>query len=340
MHRPIQSSKTMAIDINDLTGASKVRTASWEKEAFDRWEKYGVDENGIPQKIQHRVKRFLLSYGTGWEAFLEGGEALELVDEYQRNKYGFYYDYSAEYIPELKGTQAEYVKRVLDGLKDKAKEECINNLMGKPSGFIEANDENTDLSQHMSYRVEQDDGVGYVVYTSANELDRLRLEVSRAEEKIQAQQARITELEALTASPDEATTEEAQPAPSEIQALQARITELEDENEYLRANQRQQKKGKQQCGRLGLKACQRIGAFAILLELLTGKDVGILQEDGTQNSHLKTLYSEVTNTDTDTTKTYISRLQNRDHQIKEHTRDKIRTELTRLLQAMGIAFGE
>lgn len=308
MHRPIQSSKTMAIDINDLTGASKVRTASWEKEAFDRWEKYGVDENGIPQKIQHRVKRFLLSYGTGWEAFLEGGEALELVDEYQRNEYGFYYDYSAEYIPELKGTQAEYVKRVLDGLKDKAKEECINNLMGKPSGFIEANDENTDLSQHMSYRVEQDDGVGYVVYTSANELDRLRLEVSRAEEKIQAQQARITE--------------------------------LEDENEYLRANQRQQKKGKQQCGTLGLKACQRIGAFAILLELLTGKDVGILQADGTQNKPLKTLYSEVTNTDTDTTKTYISRLQNRDHQIKEHTRDKIRTELTRLLQAMGIAFGE
>ena len=308
MHRPIQSSKTMAIDINDLTGASKVRTASWEKEAFDRWEKYGVDENGIPQKIQHRVKRFLLSYGTGWEAFLEGGEALELVDEYQRNEYGFYYDYSAEYIPELKGTQAEYVKRVLDGLKDKAKEECINNLMGKPSGFIEANDENTDLSQHMSYRVEQDDGVGYVVYTSANELDRLRLEVARAEEK--------------------------------IQALQARITELEDENEELRANQRQKKQGKQQRGTLGLKACQRIGAFAILLELLTGKDVGILQADGTQNSHLKTLYSEVTNTDTDTTKTYISRLQNRDHQIKEHTRDKIRTELTRLLQAMGIAFGE
>ena len=308
MHRPIQSSKTMAIDINDLTGASKVRTASWEKEAFDRWEKYGVDENGIPQKIQHRVKRFLLSYGTGWEAFLEGGEALELVDEYQRNEYGFYYDYSAEYIPELKGTQAEYVKRVLDGLKDKAKEECINNLMGKPSGFIEANDENTDLSQHMSYRVEQDDGVGYVVYTSANELDRLRLEVSRAEEKIQAQQARITE--------------------------------LEDENEELRANQRNKKQGKQQRGTLGLKACQRIGAFAILLELLTGKDVGILQADGTQNKPLKTLYSEVTNTDTDTTKTYISRLQNRDHQIKEHTRDKIRTELTRLLQAMGIAFGE
>ena len=308
MHRPIQSSKTMAIDINDLTGASKVRTASWEKEAFDRWEKYEVDENGIPQKIQHRVKRFLLSYGTGWEAFLEGGEALELVDEYQRNEYGFYYDYSAEYIPELKGTQAEYVKRVLDGLKDKAKEECINNLMGKPSGFIEANDENTDLSQHMSYRVEQDDGVGYVVYTSANELDRLRLEVSRAEEKIQAQQARITE--------------------------------LEDENEELRANQRNKKQGKQQRGTLGLKACQRIGAFAILLELLTGKDVGILQADGTQNKPLKTLYSEVTNTDTDTTKTYISRLQNRDHQIKEHTRDKIRTELTRLLQAMGIAFGE
>lgn len=149
-------------------------------------------------------------------------------------------------------------------------------------------------------------------------------------------QDRITELEALTApttaSPEEAT--------DTIQELQARITELEDENEELRANQRNKKQGKQQRGTLGLKACQRIGAFAILLELLTGKEVSVLQEDGRQNSHLKTLYSEVTNTDTDTTKTYISRLQNRDHQIKEHTRDKIRTELTRLLQAMGIAFGE
>jgi len=336
LHRPIQSSKTMAIDINDLTGASKVRTASWEKEAFDRWEKYGVDENGVPQKIQHRVKNFLLSYGTGWEAFLEGGEALELVDEYQRNEYGFYYDYSAEYIPELKGTQAEYVKRVLDGINDKAKEECINNLMGKPSGFIEANDENTDLSQHMSYRVEQNDGVDYVVYTSENELNRLRLEVARAEEKIQGQQDRITELEALTApttaSPEETT--------DTIQALQARITELEDENEYLRDNQRNKKQGKQQRGTLGLKACQRIGAFAILLELLTGKDVGILQEDGRQNSHLKTLYSEVTGANMATTTADISKLQDREHEIRKHTRDKIRTELTSLLQAMGIAFGE
>ena len=330
----------MAIDINDLTGASKVRTASWEKEAFDRWEKYGVDENGVPQKIQHRVKNFLLSYGTGWEAFLEGGEALALVDEYQRNEYGFYYEYSAEYIPELKGTQAEYVKRVLDGINDKAKEECINNLMGKPSGFIEANDENTDLSQHMSYRVEQNDGVDYVVYASENELNRLRLEVARAEEKIQEQQARITELEALTASTTAPTTASPEETTDTIQALQARITELEDENEYLRDNQRNKKQGKQQRGTLGLKACQRIGAFAILLELLTGKDVGVFQADGTQNSHLKTLYSEVTNTDTDTTTTYISRLQHSNNRIKDPTRNKIRTELTRLLQAMGIAFGE
>ena len=325
----------MAIDINDLTGASKVRTASWEKEAFDRWYKYGVDENGVSQKIQHRVKNFLLSYGTGWEAFLEGGEALELVDEYLTDGFIEHPWYST-YIPELKGTPEQYVKRVLDGIKDKAKEECINNLMGKPSGFIEANDENTDLSQHMSYRVEQDDGVGYVVYTSENELNSLRLEVARAEEKIQAQQDRITELEALTAT----TTASPEEATDTIQALQARITELEDENEELRANQRQKKQGKQQRGTLGLKACQRIGAFAILLELLTGEDVGVFQADGTQNSHLKTLYSEVTNTDTDTTTTYISRLQHSNNRIKDPTRNKIRTELTRLLQAMGIAFGE
>ena len=156
---------------------------------------------------------------------------------------------------------------------------------------------------------------------------------------IQALQARITELEALTASPT-ASPEEAQPAPSEVQALQARITELENENEYLRANQRQQKQGKQQRGTLGLKACQRIGAFAILLELLTGKDVGILQEDGRQNSHLKTLYSEVTGANMATTTADISKLQDREHEIRKHTRDKIRTELTSLLQAMGIAFGE
>ena len=269
------------IDIDELTGASKVRTASWEKEAFDRWEKCGVDENGIPQKIQHRVKRFLLSYGTGWRAFQDGMEALVFVDECQRTEYGLYYDYCEEYIPELKGTQAEYVKCILDKIREREQSEFEDDfLWDKPSGFIEANS-----------------------LTATT-----------------------------TASPEEAT--------AMIQALQARITELEDENEELRANQRNKKQGKQQRGTLGLKACQRIGAFAILLELLTGKDVGILQADGTQNSHLKTLYSEVTNTDTDTTKTYISRLQNRDHQIKEHTRDKIRTELTRLLQAMGIAFGE
>ena len=139
-------------------------------------------------------------------------------------------------------------------------------------------------------------------------------------------------VEVPTASHEEAT--------AMIQALQARITELENENEYLRANQRQQKQGKQQRGTLGLKACQRIGAFAILLELLTGKDVGILQEDGRQNSHLKTLYSEVTGANMATTTADISKLQDREHEIRKHTRDKIRTELTSLLQAMGIAFGE
>ena len=129
-------------------------------------------------------------------------------------------------------------------------------------------------------------------------------------------------------------------ATATIQALQARITELEDENEYLRANQRQQKKGTQQCGTLGLKACQRIGAFAILLELLTGKEVSVLQADGTQNKPLKTLYSEVTNTGIDTTTTYMSRLQNSENEIRQHRREKIRTELTSLLQALGIELRE
>jgi len=175
--------------------------------------------------------------------------------------------------------------------------------------------------------------------TTSREIRDLHRALDEATATIQAQQARITELEALTASPT-ASPEEEQPAPSELQVLQARITELEDENEELSANQRQKKKGKQQRGTLGLKACQRIGAFAILLELLTGKDVGVFQADGTQNSHLKTLYSEVTNTDTDTTTTYISRLQDSNNRIKDPTRNKIRTELTRLLQAMGIAFGE
>lgn len=172
--------------------------------------------------------------------------------------------------------------------------------------------------------------------TTSREIRDLHRALDEATATIQALQARITELEALTASP----TASPEEATDTIQALQVRITELEDENEELSANQRQKKKGKQQRGTLGLKACQRIGAFAILLELLTGKDVGVFQADGTQNSHLKTLYSEVTNTDTDTITTYISRLQDSNNRIKDHTRNKIRTELTRLLQAMGIAFGE
>lgn len=175
--------------------------------------------------------------------------------------------------------------------------------------------------------------------TTSREIRDLHRALDEATATIQALQARITELEALTASPT-ASPEEEQPAPSELQALQARITELEDENEYLRANQRQQKKGTQQCGTLGLKACQRIGAFAILLELLTGKEVSVLQADGTQNKPLKTLYSEVTNTGIDTTTTYMSRLQNSENEIRQHRREKIRTELTSLLQAMGIELRE
>ena len=172
--------------------------------------------------------------------------------------------------------------------------------------------------------------------TTSREIRNLQRGLNEATATIQAQQDRITELEALTAPP----TASPEEATAMIQALQARITELEDENEELRANQRNKKQGKQQRGTLGLKACQRIGAFAILLELLTGKDVGILQADGTQNSHLKTLYSEVTKTGIDTTTADISRLQNRENEIRQHTRNKIRTELTSLLQAMGIAFVE
>ena len=172
--------------------------------------------------------------------------------------------------------------------------------------------------------------------TTSREIRDLQRGLNEATATIQAQQDRITELEALTAPP----TASPEEATAMIQALQARITELEDENEELRANQRNKKQGKQQRGTLGLKACQRIGAFAILLELLTGKDVGILQADGTQNSHLKTLYSEVTKTGIDTTTADISRLQNRENEIRQHTRNKIRTELTSLLQAMGIAFVE
>lgn len=139
-----------------------------------------------------------------------------------------------------------------------------------------------------------------------------------------------------TASPQD----ELQQARATIQAQQARITELENDNEYLRANQRKQKKGVQQRGTLGLKACQRIGAFAILLELITGKEVNVLQEDGGQNIPLKTLYSEVTSTDVETATADISKLQDSNHEIRTYLKGKIRTELTSLLNSMGIALGE
>ena len=292
----------MAIDINDLTGASKVRTASWEKEVRERWYKCESDESGTDQKIEHRVAQFLTSYGTDIEALLEGCEALEYILKLSGDEWLYY---SAD----IGDSYYHYVERVIIDLTEAIEREAegVSELV-EPLALKRYRD-----------KIEEQESYIYLI-----------------DKQIQAQQARITELEALTApttaSPEEAT--------ATIQALQARITELENENEYLRANQRQQKKGKQQCGTLGLKACQRIGAFAILLELLTGKDVGILQEDGRQNSHLKTLYSEVTGANMATTTADISKLQDREHEIRKHTRDKIRTELTSLLQAMGIAFGK
>lgn len=292
----------MAIDINDLTGASKVRTASWEKEVRERWYKCESDESGTDQKIEHRVEQFLTSYGTDIEALLEGCEALEYILKLSGDEWLYY---SAD----IGDSYYHYVERVIIDLTEAIEREAegVSELV-EPLALKRYRD-----------KIEEQESYIYLI-----------------DKQIQAQQARITELEALTApttaSPEEAT--------ATIQALQARITELENENEYLRANQRQQKKGKQQCGTLGLKACQRIGAFAILLELLTGKDVGILQEDGRQNSHLKTLYSEVTGANMATTTADISKLQDREHEIRKHTRDKIRTELTSLLQAMGIAFGK
>ena len=305
MHRPIQSSKTMAIDINDLTGACKVRTASWEKEVRERWYECESDESGTPQKIEHRVEQFLTYYGTDIQALLEGCEALEYILTLSGDEWLYY---SAD----IGDNYYHYVERVIIDLTEAIEREAegVSELV-EPLALKRYRD-----------KIEEQESYIYII-----------------DKQIQAQQERITELEALTASPT-ARPEEEQPAPSELQALQARITELEDENEELRANQRQQKKGKQQCGTLGLKACQRIGAFAILLELLTGKEVGVFQADGTQNKLLKTLYSEVTNTGIDTTTTYMSRLQNSDHRITDATRDKIRTELTRLLQALGIALKE
>lgn len=269
MHRPIQSSKTM-IDIDDLTGASKVRTASWEKEVRERWYKCESDESGTPQKIEHRVEQFLTYYDTDIEALLEGCEALEYILRLSGDEWLYY---SAD----IGDSYYHYVERVIIDITKAIEREAegVSELI-EPLALKRYRD-----------KIEEQGSYIYII-----------------DKQIQAQQARITELEALTAPP----TASPEEATAMIQALQARITELEDENEELRANQRNKKQGKQQRGALGLKACQRIGAFAILLELLTGKDVGILQADGTQNSHLKTLYSEVTNTDTDTTKTYISRL--------------------------------
>lgn len=139
-------------------------------------------------------------------------------------------------------------------------------------------------------------------------------------------------LQACTPTPDVQI-----PNIEKVQALETRVSELENENEYLRDNQRKSKKGQpQQRGLLKLKACQRIGAFAVLLEMITGKSVPIHRADGAQNKELKALYSEVTSTDEATATADINKLQEQDHRITEVTDKKIRTELTRLLQALGI----
>ena len=171
--------------------------------------------------------------------------------------------------------------------------------------------------------------------SAPTETPALRSELDKARTTIQVQQVRISELEALqacTPAPDVQI-----PNIEKVQALETRIAELENENEYLRDNQKKSKKGQpQQRGLLKLKACQRIGAFAVLLEMITGKSVPILRADGAQNKELKALYSEVTITDEATATADINKIQEQDHRITEVTDKKIRTELTRLLQALGI----
>ena len=70
--------------------------------------------------------------------------------------------------------------------------------------------------------------------------------------------------------------------------------------------------------------------------MITGKSVPILREDGAQNKELKALYSEVTSTDEATATADINKLQEQDHRITAVADKRIRTELTRLLQALGI----
>lgn len=157
----------------------------------------------------------------------------------------------------------------------------------------------------------------------------LNLQLEQAQATIQKQQVRITELEALVTK-DSSEGEEGQ---------QEYIAKLEDEIENLRATQRKSKGGKQQRGVLKLKACQRIGAFAILLELITGKKVNLLRVGGGQNDRLKALYSEVTSTDEQTATSYICTLQDKLHEIKPEKDEQIRSEFRRLLKEMGISLG-
>lgn len=168
--------------------------------------------------------------------------------------------------------------------------------------------------------------------SASTETPALHSELNKARATIQVQQVRISELEALQACTKPVSDSE------EVQALKARISELENENEYLRANQKKgKKKGeKQQRGTMELKACQRIGAFAILLEMITGKRVPILRADGAQNKALKKLYSEVTSTDEATASADITNLQKDDHRIRDYKEEQIRNELAKLLRALGI----
>lgn len=168
--------------------------------------------------------------------------------------------------------------------------------------------------------------------STPTETPALHSELNKARATIQVQQVRISELEALQACTKPVSDSE------EVQALKVRISELENENEYLRANQKKgKKKGeKQQRGTMELKACQRIGAFAILLEMITGKPVPILRADGAQNKELKKLYSEVTSTDEATASADITNLQKDDHRIRDYKEEQIRNELAKLLRALGI----
>ena len=156
----------MAIDINDLTGASKVRTASWEKEVRERWYKCESDESGTPQKIEHRVKQFLTYYGTDIEALLEGCEALEYILRLSGDEWLYY---SAD----IGDSYYHYVERVIIDLN-----EAIEREAEGVSELIEP----LALKRYRN-KIEEQESYIYLI-----------------DKQIQSQQERITELEALTAT--------------------------------------------------------------------------------------------------------------------------------------------